>query len=100
MYLFISSSNLCSTIVLDCYIKAQLKTEIWLCNSIKSLSAFYGRFDNHDFSAEHYTVIGDVVVEFDRMELDNISVNELFKQVDVNKATGPDGVFAFYKERW
>lgn len=53
------------------------------------LNGFHKRFDNYDFSAEY-----DMVLDA-RLDIDPKSVNKVPKQININKATGPDGIFAF-----
>lgn len=60
------------------------------------LNYFYKRFDNRDFSVECDMVLDSIVIDdADRFEIDPKSINKVFKQISVNKATGPDGISAF-----
>ena len=60
------------------------------------LNGFYKRFDNYDFSAECGMVLDGIATDdVDRLEIDPKSVNKVLKQINVNKATGPDGISAF-----
>lgn len=61
------------------------------------LNRFYKRFDTCDYSAECSQVLESIAtdVEVDRWEIDPISVEVVFKKVNVNKASSPDGISAF-----
>ena len=58
------------------------------------LSGFYRQFDNYDFSAECDIVLNGIAIDdVDRLEIYPKSVNKkVLKQINVNKATGPDGI--------
>lgn len=57
---------------------------------------FYKRFDKHDFSFECDMVLDSIAIgDTDRLEIDPKSISKVFKQINVNKATGPDGISAF-----
>ncbi|KAI2644006.1 RNA-directed DNA polymerase from mobile element jockey [Labeo rohita] len=60
------------------------------------LNYFYKRFDNNDFSAECNMMLDSMVIDdADRLKIDLKSINKVFKQVNVTKATGPDGISPF-----
>lgn len=60
------------------------------------LDVFYKLFDNSDFSSECSVVLDGINTDdAERLYIDPKCVNNVFKQVNVNKATGPDGISAF-----
>lgn len=65
-------------------------------STANELNAFYRKFDKYNFTAEHDIILFDVVPqEWDRIYFDHVTVNKVFKQVSVNKATGPDDISLF-----
>lgn len=61
-----------------------------------SLIIFYKRFDNYDFLGECDMVLDSIAIDdADRLEIDPKSINKLLKQININKATGPEGISAF-----
>lgn len=63
------------------------------------LNGLYKRFDNYDLSAEcDMTLDGIATNDVDIKEMNPNSINKVLKLIHVNKATGPDGIFAFLRE--
>ena len=61
------------------------------------MNYFYRRFDTQDSSSRCDSVLSDVFVSnADRLEIDVDVVIKVFQHVCSRKATGPDGIPAFY----
>ncbi len=61
------------------------------------LNNFYLRYDSHDFSVEHVSIISiiEIVDCVPQTDISPGDVTRLAKKINTNKPTGPDGVSAF-----
>lgn len=65
-------------------------------STANELNRFYKRFETQDFSAECNSALENISTDWmDRFLIDPKEVETVFKNVTVNKATGPDGISAF-----